>query len=86
MSVTMALDARHRSSIYLEFVPLIGEDDANALMPEFPASDADELVTKQFLRAELAEFQTRLTWKLVRALGVSVGSSTTVLALLIAIQ
>jgi hypothetical protein len=54
MSVTMALDARHRSSIYLKFVPLIGEDDANALMSEFPASEAEELVTKQFLRAELA--------------------------------
>ena len=50
----MALDARHRSSLYLKFVPLVGEDDANALMSEFPASEADELVTKQFLRAELA--------------------------------
>ena len=50
----MALDARHRSSLYLKFVPLLGEDDANALMYEFPASEADELVTKQFLRAELA--------------------------------
>ncbi len=50
----MALDARHRSWLYLKFVPLIGEDDANALMSEFPASEADELVTRQFLRAELA--------------------------------
>jgi hypothetical protein len=54
MSVTMALDARHRSSLYQKFVPLLGEDDANALMSEFPASEANELVTKQFLRAELA--------------------------------
>ena len=50
----MALDARHRSSLYQKFVPLLGEDDANALMSEFPASEAEELVTKQFLRAELA--------------------------------
>jgi hypothetical protein len=50
----MALDARHRSSLYLKFVPLVGEEDANALMSEFPASEAEELVTKQFLRAELA--------------------------------
>ena len=50
----MALDARHRSSLYTKFVSLVGEDDANALMSEFPSVEADELVTKQFLRAELA--------------------------------
>jgi hypothetical protein len=56
----MALDARHRSSLYQKFVPLLGDDDANALMSEFPALEADELVTKQFLRAELAELRTDL--------------------------
>ena len=50
----MALDAPTRSSIFRKLVPVLGEDDANALMSEFPASEADELVTKQFLRAELA--------------------------------
>jgi hypothetical protein len=59
--VTMALDAQHRSSLYQKFVPLLGDDDANALMSEFPAREADELVTKQFLRAELAEVELRLT-------------------------
>ncbi len=78
----MALDARHRSSLYLKFVPLIGEDDANALMSEFPASEAEELVTKQFLRAELAELENRLTVRLGAALGVS----TAILATLISIQ
>ncbi len=56
----MALDARHRSSLYGKFVPLLGEDDANALMSEFPASEADELVTRQYLRAEMAELRTEL--------------------------
>ncbi|HEX4866422.1 MAG TPA: hypothetical protein VFV32_02225 [Acidimicrobiales bacterium] len=51
----MALDARSRSSIYQTLVPILGEHDANALMSEFPSVEADELVTKQFLRAELAE-------------------------------
>jgi hypothetical protein len=50
----MVLDARHRSSTYQKLVPLLGDDDANALMSEFPSYDGDELVTKQFLRAELA--------------------------------
>ena len=53
----MALDARHRSSIYGKPVPVLGEEDANALMTEFPSVETDELVTKQFLRAELAEFR-----------------------------
>ena len=53
----MALDARHRSSIYGKLVPVLGEEDANALMTEFPSVEADELVTRQFLRAELAELR-----------------------------
>lgn len=57
----MALDARSRSSIYRSFVPILGEHDANLLMSEFPSVEADELVTKQFLRAELAEALHRQT-------------------------
>lgn len=53
----MALDARTRSSIYQSLAPLLGEHDANALMSEFPSVEADELVTKQFLRAEMAELR-----------------------------
>ena len=88
----MALDARHRSSIYGKLVPLIGEDDANALMSEFPSVEADELVTKQFLRAELAELRgeigglrgemaERLHQQTVR-LGGAIAAATTVLAAL----
>ena len=57
----MALDARSRSSIYQSLVPILGEHDANLLMSEFPSLEADELVTKQFLRAELAEALHRQT-------------------------
>lgn len=57
----MALDARSRSSIYRSFVPILGEHDANLLMSEFPSLEVDELVTKQFLRAELAEALHRQT-------------------------
>ncbi len=69
----MALDTKHRSSIYNKLLPHLGEDDANALMNEFPASEADELVTKEFLRAELAEMSNRLmTWTITTMLaGVS---------------
>ena len=53
----MALDAAHRSSIYQKLVPILGSDDANALMTEFPGTEQDELVTKGFLRAELAQLR-----------------------------
>jgi hypothetical protein len=56
----MHIDAQHRSSIYQKLLPILGEDDANALMTAFPSSDADELVTKDFLRAELAELRAEL--------------------------
>ena len=39
----------------------MGEQDANLLMSEFPSVEADELVTKQFLRAELSEALHRQT-------------------------
>ena len=93
----MALDARHRSSIYTKLVPLLGEDDANALMSEFPSVEADELVTKQFLRAELAELRrdmdgglaavrtelAELENRLTGRLGGAIASSTAVLAALV---
>jgi hypothetical protein len=78
----MALDARHRSSIYQKLVPLLGDDDANALMSEFPACEADELVTKQLpraeaatLRAEMASMETRLTLRM----GAAAVAQTTIL-------
>jgi hypothetical protein len=62
----MALDAAHRSSIYQNLVPILGEEDANILMSEFPSIEADELVTREFLRAELAELRTELHRELSR--------------------
>jgi hypothetical protein len=67
----MALDARSRSSIYQNLVPILGEHDANVLMSEFPSVEADELVTKQFLRAELAELESRLLLRLGSAIAAS---------------
>lgn len=85
----MTLDARRRSSIYEKLVPLIGEDDANALMSEFPSVEADELVTKEFLRAELAELRGELRTELAERLhqqtvwlGGAIAAATAVLATL----
>lgn len=79
----MALDARTRSSIYTKLVPVLGDTDANALMSEFPSLDADELVTKQFLRAEMAELRTELAGRLHQQtlwLGGAIGATTALLA------
>ena len=50
----MTIDAAHRASIYEKLRPILGDEDANILMSEFPSVEAHELVTKDFLRAELA--------------------------------
>jgi hypothetical protein len=72
----MALDARTRSSIYQSLTPILGERDANELMSQFPSIEADELVTKDFLRAELAELEARLMLRL----GSAIAASTALLA------
>jgi|GEM_PF-2976111 hypothetical protein len=86
MSVTMALDARSRASIYEALSPLIGEHNANDLMSEFPSIEADELVTKHFLRAELAERFHRQTVWVVATVGAAFATSTAILGTLISVQ
>lgn len=79
----MALDARTRSSIYQKLLPTLGEHDANLLMSEFPSVEADELVTKQFLRAELAELRLELRREMHTQtvwLGSALAGSTALLA------
>jgi len=56
----MAIDAAHRASIYEKLRPLLGDEDANVLMSEFPSTDADQLVTREFLLAESADLRTEM--------------------------
>jgi hypothetical protein len=62
----MALDAAHRASIYEKLRPILGDEDANTLMSEFPSVEAHELVTKDFLRAELALTKGELSAELAQ--------------------
>jgi len=50
----VALSARHRSEIFRTLSPIIGEEEAEAMLSQFPARDLDEPVTKEFVRAEIA--------------------------------
>jgi hypothetical protein len=54
------LSTKHRSSLYHSLTPLVGAEEADALLNEFPANEGDELVTKQVLRAELAELRVEV--------------------------
>ena len=49
----MALSQKHRSTIYQRLEPILGEEEAEALLGQFPAHDLDELATKEFVRAEI---------------------------------
>lgn len=42
----MALSQKHRSSIYSGLAPVIGEEEADALLSQFPSRLSDEPVTK----------------------------------------
>lgn len=65
----MALTTKHRTTIYQRLSPLIGEEEAGALIDEFPAAEHDELVTKQFLRAEMAELRSELRGEMAELRG-----------------
>jgi hypothetical protein len=81
--VTMVLDAAHRASIFQKLRPILGDEDANALMSQYSAADGQELVTKDFLRAELAEIRSEmgaLETRLTVRLGSAIAASTAALA------
>ena len=78
----MALDAAHRASIYQKLRPVLGDEDANILMSEFPSIEAQELVTKDFLRAELAQLRgemAELENRVTLRLGSAIAASTALL-------
>jgi hypothetical protein len=56
----VALNAKRRSSIYQGFAPIIGEEEANALLAQVPENELDVPATKDFVRAEIAELRTEI--------------------------
>jgi hypothetical protein len=51
----MSMSEKSRNTIYQTFQPQLGEEATEEMLSYFPARDLDEPVTKEFLRAELAE-------------------------------
>lgn len=56
----MALSQKHRSSIYERLAPIIGVEEAEALLSEFPSNDLDVPATKEFVRAEIADLRAEM--------------------------
>ena len=53
------LDDPKRRSIRQKLAPVIGDEDAENLVSALPSED-DDIVTKQFFKAELSEFRVSL--------------------------
>lgn len=66
----MVLDARHHASIYNKLVPVLGDDDTNALMTNIPTAEGDELVTRLMLRAQTAEIRGEIAEVRVEVAGL----------------
>ena len=58
--IAVALSQKHRSSIYQRLSPMLGEEEAEALLSQFPSRDLDEPVTQGFVRAEIAGLRTEV--------------------------
>lgn len=56
----MALTERSRSALYLGLSDLIDEQAVQEMLTYFPARDVEEPVTKEYLRAELAEVRVEI--------------------------
>ncbi len=75
----MALSERSRSALYRGFSAVVDDEEAVAeMLSFFPARDVEEAVTKEFMRAELAETELRLGGELRaemrRMIWVNIGS------------
>jgi hypothetical protein len=56
----MALSQKHRSNLYRDLAPIVGEEEAEALLSQFPSRDLDEPVTKEFVRAEISDVRAEI--------------------------
>ena len=56
----MALSQKHRSTIYQRLEPILGEDEAEALLAQFPSDDREALATKEFVRSEISELRAEM--------------------------
>ena len=56
----MAISEKSRSALYQGLVPIAGEEAVGEMLSYFPARDVDEPVSKELLRAEIADVKTEI--------------------------
>ena len=56
----MALTEKHRNEIYRHLAPTWGDEVTQAFLSQFPAREGEEPITRDFLRAELAEVRAEM--------------------------
>jgi ribosomal protein L29 len=57
---TVALTEKHRNEIYQHLAPTWGDEVTQAFLSQFPAREGEEPITRDFLRAELADLRTEM--------------------------
>jgi hypothetical protein len=81
----MALQEKHRNTIYTEFTKTLGEEATQALLSQFPARDVDEPATKadlDLLGAQLRlEIVDKITNRMLTIGGLGLAAMTGLLAL-----
>ena len=81
----MALQEKHRNTIYTEFAKTLGEEATQALLSQFPARDVDEPATKadlDLLGAQLRlEIVDKITNRMLTIGGLGLAAMTGLLAL-----
>jgi len=92
----IALQEKHRNTIYTEFSKTLGEEATQALLSQFPARDVDEAATKADLalvrgdldvfraeiRLEIAALGDKMTTRMLTITGLELAGIGTLLALL----
>ena len=56
----MAISEKSRSALSQGLVPIAGEEAVGEMLSFFPARDVEEPVTKELLRAEIADVRTEI--------------------------
>jgi len=57
----VALTEKHRNEIYRHLAPTWGDEVTQAFLSQFPAREGEEPITRDFLRAELADLRTEMS-------------------------
>ena len=80
----MTLSQKHRSTIHQRLEPILGEEEAEALLAQFPASEFDQLATREFIRAEIAELRSEMHQRLNRMFFAIMGAMVGLAGLVVA--